>query len=108
MKFGKKSVVGASAAYAMYSQHQSIGYSLSGASHAAAKQQRNAQGAAFATGLALSAATGQYWVTALMIAGKAWQLAQTNRQEMFKIRSSQIISSVMKERLVKNTIERRF
>ena len=96
------------AAYSMYSQSQSTGLNLSGASHAAARQQRTTTGATFATGVGISLATGQYWATALMLAGRAWQLGQTNRQEIYKIKSSQIISSVMQERLVKNTIERRF
>jgi hypothetical protein len=43
-----------------------------------------------------------------MLAGRAWQLAQTNRQELYQIRSSQIVSNIMKERLVTNTIQRRF
>ncbi len=107
-KYSKGSLVAASAAYALYSQDKSIGYNLSGATHAAQKQQRTATGATFATGLGISVATGQYWATAMMLAGRAWQLGQSNRQELYQIKSSQIISSVMKERLVKNTIERRF
>jgi len=107
-KYATGAATTALAVYSIYSQHQSVGYTLSGASHAATRQQRTATSATFATGLGISLATGQYWATALMLAGRAWQLGQTNRQEIYKIESSQIISSVMKERLVKNTIERRF
>jgi hypothetical protein len=98
----------ATAAYGLYSQHQSIGYNLSGATHAGQMQQRKAQGAAFMTGIGVSLATGQYLATALMLAGRAWQLGQQNRQELYQIRSSQIISGILQERLVKDTIQRRF
>ena len=98
----------ASAAYTIYSQHKTIGYNLSGASHAAAKQQNKAQVGAFATGIGISLATGQLWATAMLIGGRALQLAQTNRQEIYRIRSSQVISTIMQERLIKDTIQRRF
>lgn len=107
-KYGPKMATATLAAYSIYSQYQSVGYNLSGASHAAQVQQRTTQGATFAAGLGLSIATGQYWATATMLAGRAWQLSQQNRQEIYQIRSSQIISQVMQERLVKDTIQRRF
>lgn len=107
-KYGPKMATTALAAYSIYSQYQSVGYNLSGASHAAQVQQRTTQSATFAAGLGLSIATGQYWATGMMLAGRAWQLAQQNRQELYQIRSSQIISQVMQERLVKDTIQRRF
>jgi hypothetical protein len=71
MKYGKQGVTAGLAAYAMYSQHQTIGYNLSGATHAAQTQQRNATAATFGAGLALSLATGQYLATAVMLAGRA-------------------------------------
>jgi len=108
MKYGKKGVTAGLTAYAMYSQHKTIGYNLSGATHAAQMQQRVTTATSFGAGLALSIATGQYLATAVMLAGRAWQLGQTNRQELYQIRSSQIVSNIMKERLVTNTIQRRF
>jgi len=107
-KSSTKVVSAAVAAYGLYSQHQSIGLSLSGASHAAERQQRSASVASFATGIGISLATGQYWATALMLAGRAWQLAQTNRQELFSMKKSQIVSSIEQKRLVTNTVQRRF
>jgi hypothetical protein len=108
LKNATKGASAATAGYAMYSQYKSIGYNLSGASHAAQIQQRRATTATFATGIGISIATGQYWATGLLLAGRAWQLSQQNRQELFEIKKSQIIANIMQERLVKDTIQRRF
>ena len=107
-KMSKNAIVTGTAAYGLYSQYQSVGNTLSGASHAAQMQQRKASTATFATGISLSIATGQLWATGVLVANKAWQLAQSNRQEIYGIRSSQMTSSILRERLVKNTVERRF
>jgi hypothetical protein len=107
-KYGPKAVTTALAGYTLYSQYKTTGYTLSGASHQAQMQQRKTQQASFATGIGLSLATGQYWATALMLAGRAWQLSQTNRQELYQIKSSQIISNIQRERLIKDTVQRRF
>ena len=88
-------------------QYRTIGYNLSGASHAAQMQQRK-QSAINTVGSISAAAIINPWLAVGMVAHRAWQLSQQNRQELYQIKSSQIIASVMQERLVKDTIQRRF
>jgi hypothetical protein len=107
-KKGSLGVMGlAVAGYNMYSQHKVIGYNLSGASHSAQVQQRKAQAVNRMSSIA-GAAILNPWLAVGMIAHRGWELAQQNRQELYQIRSSQIIAGVMQERLVQNTIQRRF
>jgi hypothetical protein len=95
------------AGYNIYSQYKTLGHNLSGASHSAQVQQRKA--AVVNRGASLiGAAIVNPWLAVGMVAHRAWQLSQTNRRELFEIRKSQIISNVMQERLVKDTIQRRF
>jgi len=95
------------AASNIYSQYKTVGYNLSGATHAAQKQQRiqsgiNTVGSIIAAGVVNPA------LLPVIIAMKAWQLSQTNRAEIYKITSSQIVGNILQERLVTNTIQRRF
>jgi hypothetical protein len=90
-----------------FHQHKTIGYNLSGASHSAQVQQRKRQVTNRIAGIGLAAMYNP-WIAVGMVAHRAWELAQTNRQEIYAIKSSQIIANVMQERLVKDTMQRRF
>jgi len=94
-------------AFSMYSNYQKAGYEMSGATHAAAMQGRTAQGMSTASqvaiGFVINPAAG-----AAMIAMKAYQLAQTNRKEIFDIKKSQMTSQLLQRNLVKTVAERRF
>ncbi len=94
-------------AFSMYSNYQKAGYEMSGATHAAAMQGRTASAmssaAQIGVGFMINPVAG-----AAMIAMKAYQLAQTNRKELFEIRKSQIQSQLLQRNLVKTIAERRF
>jgi len=107
-KSSKKAVLYGGMAYAAYSKYKSEEYNLSGADHAAGQQQRKSNIAAFGAGLGYIALSGNVLGATMMLAARAFQLSLANRSELYQIRSSQIVSSIMKERLVTNTIQRRF
>ena len=94
-------------AFSMYSNYQKAGYEMSGATHAAAIQSRTAQGMSSLTqigvGFMINPVAG-----AAMIAMKAYQLAQTNRKELYEIQKNQITSQLLQRNLVKTVAERRF
>lgn len=99
--------------YQMYSNYKIAGHEMSGATHAAAVQGR--KGSMISTGadgVALIAlvATGPVGMAAaaVIIAKKAWTLAQTNMKEIFAIEKDQILSEVLQRNLVKTVAERRF
>ena len=103
---GATAALGASS-YSLYSNYQKTGYELSGATHAAALQDRKGQAAN--TLLTIGVATViNPLLAAPVIAMKAWELSQNNRREIFEIRKSQIQSEVLQRNLVKNVAERRF
>jgi hypothetical protein len=108
---GKKQVLGnitlATVAYNVYSQYKTLGHNLSGASHAGQIQQRKGT-AVNKLSTVVGAAIIHPLFAAGLVANAAWQLSQTNRRELFEIKRSQIIANVMQERLVKDTIQRRF
>ena len=91
---------------ALIGQHVSDMQSLSGASHAAERTQKNVKVGLFAAGMAVSVATGQYWATALMLAGRAVQYGLENRKEIFKLKLDRTVSALKQERLVKDTTHR--
>lgn len=104
---GLKGATGAVGLYSVYSNYQKVGYQLSGASSAAARQDRNQQTAS--TGLMLGvAAVANPYLLPLVLVSKAWQLAQTNRQEIFKIQASQIMANIQQRNLIRDSVERRF
>jgi hypothetical protein len=107
----RKSVSGATALVgpqALYSQYRSTGMQLSGSSHAAVQQQRKTQRLGMATGIGVAVASGRPEAAVLMIAARAWQMSQQNRQTLFRLQADQMTSNILQQRLVKNTIERRF
>ena len=95
------------AAYKAYSDYQVAGLQLSGATHSASVQSRKGNMASDLTGLGIAIAINPV-LAAPMIAMKAYQLAQTNRKELFAIRKSQIESEVLQRNLVQNVAESRF
>ena len=97
----------AAAAYSLYSNYQKAGLEMSGATHAASIQSRKSEAANALVGIGIAAMINPL-LAAPMIAMKAWQLAQTNRKELFEIQKSQIQSQVMQRNLVKTVAERRF
>jgi hypothetical protein len=97
----------AGSAYSMYSNYQKAGYEMSGATHAAAVQGRKSQLAGTAIQIGLAAMINPL-LAAPMIAMKAYQLAQTNRKELFEIQKNQMMSQVLQRNLVKTVAERRF
>jgi hypothetical protein len=110
-QLGQRATRGATAlvgAQALYSQYRSTGMQLSGSSHAAAQQQRKTQRLGMATGIGVAVASGRPEAVVLMIAARAWQMSQQNRQTLFRLQADQMTSNILQQRLVKNTIERRF
>jgi len=97
----------AAKAFSMYSNYQKAGYEMSGSTHAAAIQGRRSSAADSLTqigvGFLINPVAG-----AAMIAVKAYQLAMTNRKELFEIQKSQMLSQVLQRNLVKTVAERRF
>ena len=94
-------------AFSMYSNYQKAGYEMSGATHQAAVQGRKAAIGGFATSVSVAALINPL-AAAGMIAMKAYQLAQTNRKELFEIRKSVIQSTILQRNLVNNIVESRF
>lgn len=97
----------ATQAFSMYSNYQKAGYEMSGATHAAAMQGRKASAASSASEIAIGFLINPI-AGAAMIAMKAYQLAQTNRREIFEIQKSQMLSQILQRNLVKTVAERRF
>lgn len=97
----------AAAVYGLYSSYKQAGYSMSGATHAAEVQSRKGAMSSGLTQLGVAAMINPAAVPAV-IAMKAYQLAQTNRKELFEIRKSVIQSSVLQRNLVSNIAESRF
>ena len=106
----------ASTAFTMYSNYKKAGYEMSGATHAAAMQSRTST--AVSSSISMGAAVGGALVVggpyaaaitaAVMVAKKGYDLAQTNRRELFEIQKSQILSQVLQRNIVKTVAERRF
>ena len=97
----------AAAMYGIYSNYQKAGLEMSGATHAAAVQGRNGQLANTAIQIGVAAMINPL-LAAPMIAMKAYQLAQTNRKELYEIQKSVMVSQIMQRNLVKTVAERRF
>lgn len=97
----------AAAVYSVYSNYKQAGLEMSGATHAALKQARNGQKAQFAATLTAAAIVNPA-LALPVIAMKAYNLAQTNRKELFEMQKSQITSEILQRNLVKNVAERRF
>lgn len=97
----------AAAVFSIYSNYQKAGLEMSGATHAAAIQGRYGQMANSAVQIGVAAMINPL-LAAPMIAMKAYQLAQTNRKEIFEIQKSVMISQIMQRNLVKTIAERRF
>ena len=97
----------AATGYKMYSAYKIAGYEMSGSTHAAAMQSRkvSAAGSLQQIGGAMIINPA---LAAPMIAMQAYQLAQTNRKQLFEIQKSQIMSQVLQRNLVNTVAERRF
>jgi len=105
-----KGVAGATAilgAGAFIFDHMSTNLELSGATHAAAKLKRGSN--MLTTGASLGAALLINPALAPAVIGlKAYQLAQTNKKEIYAIGKAQLESTVMQRNLITNVAERRF
>jgi hypothetical protein len=97
----------ASAVYTAYSNYKKTGLELSGATHAAAMQQRKTDLANTAVQLGVAVAINPL-LAVPVIAMKAYELSQTNRTKIFAMEKSQITSNILQRNLVKNVAERRF
>ena len=93
--------------YQLYSNYQKAGYEMSGAAHAASVQDRKGQLAQSTAEIGLAMMINPL-LAAPMIAMKAYQLAQTNRREIFEIQKNQMTSNILQRNLVKTVAERRF
>lgn len=106
-KYAAPYAAGAAAAYTLYSNYKKTGLELSGATHAAALQQRKTDLANTGVQLGVAIAINPI-LAAPVLAMKAWELAETNRRELYEMRKSQLTSEILQRNLVKNVAERRF